>query len=346
MNEKDLIILEQYDLQVLNARRGRGSFLCETDKGYVQVTEFSGSRERLGFQNRVLRFLKEQGKRADVILENKEGSLVSLDRYENGYVVKEWFPGRECDTKSAEDIREAVRYLARMHQILRLPEWKPQAEVSGQERQQSDEEKQKPLGNMEYAGEPLEEEMQRHTREMKKVRNFIRGRKKKSAFERKFLEVYDLFAEQAEEAQSRLNDANAAALYRQCIRERRVRHGDYSQHNILFDKGSVAAVNYAKCCFDVQAADLYQFFRKIMEKQGWNPKTGMDMLQTYQSIRPLDSAEYENLCIRLAYPEKFWKLANHYFGSSKAWIPEKSLQKLEILVAQEKRRRDFVKFLY
>ena len=42
-------------------------------------------------------------------------------------------------------------------------------------------------------------------------------------------------------------------------------------------------------------------------------------------------------CIRLAYPEKFWKLANHYFNSRKTWIPEKSLQKLEILDMQEKK---------
>ena len=61
MNEKDLVILEQYDLHVQSTRRGRGSFLCDTDRGLVQVTEFSGSQERLFFQNRVLFFLTERG---------------------------------------------------------------------------------------------------------------------------------------------------------------------------------------------------------------------------------------------------------------------------------------------
>ena len=59
MNEKDLVILEQYDLHVQSTRRGRGSFLCDTDRGLVQVTEFSGSQERLFFQNRVLFFLTD-----------------------------------------------------------------------------------------------------------------------------------------------------------------------------------------------------------------------------------------------------------------------------------------------
>lgn len=363
MNEKDLAILEQYDLQVKSTRRGRGSFLCETDRGLVQVTEFSGSRERLFFQNRVLHFLQEQGRRADVILENKEGNLVSLDRYANGYVVKEWFSGRECDTKNTEDILAAVRHLAELHKVLRLPaqtgkDIKTRLSFTEESAEHScademllaaqvkEQEASGSRSDLEYSGEPLTEEIERHTREMKKVRNFMRTRKKKSAFELRFLEMYDQFMEQAWEVQERLRNSGAPELYRQCIRERRVCHGDYSQHNIFFDREGAVAVNYARCCFDTQVADFYQFFRKIMEKQGWNQKLGIEMIHAYQTVRPLSDTEFENFCIRLAYPEKFWKLANHYFNSRKTWMPEKNLQKLEILDAQEKRRGDFVKFLY
>ena len=193
MNEKDLMILEQYELQVHSARRGRGSFLCDTDKGLIQVTEFSGSRERLFFQNRVLCFLQEQGMRSDKILENREGNLVSLDRYQNGYVVKKWFFGRECDTKSPEDIMEAVRYLAKLHQVLCLPVQESETEAA-----QIEEREEKMIRkDLEYNGEPLSGEIMRHTRELKKVRNFIRTRKKKTTFEQRFLELYEPFMEQA-----------------------------------------------------------------------------------------------------------------------------------------------------
>ena len=342
MNEKDLMILEQYELQVHSARRGRGSFLCDTDKGLIQVTEFSGSRERLFFQNRVLCFLQEQGMRSDKILENREGNLVSLDRYQNGYVVKTWFFGRECDTKSPEDIMEAVRYLAKLHQVLCLPVQESETEAA-----QIEEREEKMIRkDLEYNGEPLSGEIMRHTRELKKLRNFIRTRKKKTTFEQRFLELYEPFMEQAEEVAQRVQESRATALYRQSIRERRICHGDYSQHNLIFDREGAVAVNFARCCFDTQIADFYQFFRKIMEKQSWNRKLGMEMLHTYQQVRPLGDAEFEDFCIRLAYPEKFWKLANHYFNSRKTWIPEKNLQKLEILDMQEKKRREFVKFLH
>lgn len=284
MNEKDLVILEQYDLHVQSTRRGRGSFLCDTDRGLVQVTEFSGSQERLFFQNRVLFFLTERGIRCDLLLENTEGNLVTSDRYGNGYVVKKWFSGRECDTKSREDIVGAVHYLAGLHNVLRLPEIQEFQMAAAQTDEADPAEEKKIRKNLEYIAEPLDEEIERHTKELKKVRNFMRTRKKKTAFESRFLELYPEFMAQAEEVTRRVCVSSSHALHRQCIRERRVCHGDYSQHNLFFDREGAVAVNFARCCFDVQISDFYQFFRKIMEKQGWNQKLGMEMIHAYLSL--------------------------------------------------------------
>ena len=49
--------------------------------------------------------------------------------------------------------------------------------------------------------------------------------------------------------------------------------------------------------------------------------------------------------IRMLYPEKFRKLANHYYGSNKAWISGRFLEKLENLNRQEERKNVFVKML-
>ena len=78
-----------------------------------------------------------------------------------------------------------------------------------------------------------------------------------------------------------------------------------------------------------------------MEKQGWNQKLGMEMIHAYQEVRPLGDAEFENFCIRLAYPEKFWKLANCYYNTNKAWIPGKHMEKLEKFLAQREKRVSF-----
>ena len=150
MNDRGLKVLEQYDLKVAATRRGRGSYICETDKGKKLLTEFSGSAKRLAFQNKVLALLKENGvSNVDYILENMEGNLVSYDRDENGYVVKDWFEGKECDTKNEEDIAIAIKNLAMIHKVMRM---------EGTEE------------DMVYQGGDLVEELERHNQELKKVR--------------------------------------------------------------------------------------------------------------------------------------------------------------------------------
>lgn len=86
---------------------------------------------------------------------------------------------------------------------------------------------------------------------------------------------------------------------------------------------ATAVTNFDKWGFDVQMADLYQFMRKILEKQDWDISLGKSMIQAYEEIRPISKMEKENLKIRFAYPEKYWKLANYYYTHNKAWISKR-----------------------
>ena len=69
---------------------------------------------------------------------------------------------------------------------------------------------------------------------------------------------------------------------------------------------------------------------------------GMDMLKAYNNVRKLTRQEMNQLYIRLAYPEKFWKIANHYFNTSKAWVCGRNLEKLEKIIAQNEARENFL----
>lgn len=323
MNDRGLKVLEQYDLEIISVRRGRGSYICETARGLKLLSDFSGSEKKLIFQNRLLHRLQEAGYKAvDTVLENKEGRLISMDRDENRYVVKDWYSARECNPSSERDILEAASNLARLHVLLRFP----------------DEEK-------EYVGAPLKQELGSRTRELKKVQGFIRRREPKHPFEQLFLKSFPVFFEQAQQVlwqAEKLKEAGEDDIWR---REGTVCHGDYSYHHVLFGENGTATTNFDKCRFDFQALDLCQFMRKILEKQDWDARLGMRMLDTYQRIRPLPEWEYRLFCLKLAYPEKFWKLANHYYGSRKVWLPVRYQQKLEALNRQQKQRNSFLKLL-
>ena len=155
------------------------------------------------------------------------------------------------------------------------------------------------------------------------------------SFELFYEEAQKVVALQRQELQEHGEETVQQGIYGIC-------HGDYNQHNVVFLRQGIAVLNFEKASYDVQVADLANFMRKILEKHNWNMGLGMDMLKAYNMIRKLDHQELDQLYIRLAYPEKFWKIANHYFNTSKAWVCGRNLEKLEKFIAQNEARESFL----
>lgn len=328
MNEKSLKVLEQYDIELISTRRGRGSYICETDQGKKLLANCGSSEKKMAFVNRVLDTMRGRGYLfADMALANREGCLITKDRDEEPCVLKDWYEGRECETKNMSDIEQAARRLAQLHRLMYLP---PDAQS----------------GDENYAGEDLRQELERRNRELRKVYSFMRKRKQKGEFEILFLNCFRMFYEQAQEAAHCLEQSGYSDLRGLVLRSGALCHGNFNQHNVWFmGRGQIFVGNFDKCRYDVQAVDLYQFLRKIMEKQDWQKHSGYRILEWYDQERTLPKSERDYLYIRLLYPEKFWKLANQYYNHNKAWIPQKSAEKLQTLIRQQSVRNSFLKTL-
>lgn len=145
----------------------------------------------------------------------------------------------------------------------------------------------------------------RHNRELKKIYEFIRKRKQKTGFESLFLKEYDRFAQQAKEAAWELEQSGYEELYQNSLKMGQLCHGNYNQHNVYFlGRRQIFTANFEKCGYDIQINDLYQFVRKIMEKQEWSPQTGDQMLDAYSRERPLADREVAYLKIRAVLSRK------------------------------------------
>ncbi|MCD8104878.1 MAG: phosphotransferase [Lachnospiraceae bacterium] len=330
MNERALKILEQYELDIIGTRRGRGSWYLDTPGGFRILSDYSGSENRARFQNCVMGKLRDGGYRnVDMILPNREGALVTRDWEEKGYVVKEWFAGRECDTSNEGEILAAVQNLARLHRLMRLDET---TLTDGS------------FQNL-YAARPLMVELASQNAQLRKIRGFIRGRSRRNAFEQGFLDSYEHYYAQALEAEGELSLAMDRLADLQREQENAVCHGDYSHHHILICGSEIATTNFDSCRFDTQVSDLYYFMRKILEKQEWNRRLGLRMIDAYMQVRTLSGTERRLLRVRMLYPEKFRKLAGSYYFSNKAWISRQYIEKLEKTNRQECARQDFIKIL-
>lgn len=329
MKECEIGILEQYDIDVRSMRKGRNAFLCETDKGLFLLQEMRISEKRIPMLFQLGEHLQKHGYAdVDYIVKNKEGELFCNAEDGTKYLLKRWFVGKECDVKKENELLTAVKNLTRLHQILRIPIcWnEPEQKV--------------------YQGEDLEQEFFRHNRELKKVRSFIREKVGKGSFEQAFLEHFDSMYEWAECATERLKESNYKTLLEDSRAKQYLIHGDYNYHNIVMLHTGVATTNFEHFEGNIQVADLYYFLRKIMEKNHWDVTLGDKMLNYYQRFLSLSSDELAYIAICIAYPEKFWKAANSYYRSKKAWIPAKNLEKLELVIKQTEEKRVFLEKVF
>lgn len=316
-------LLEKYDIEVTSVAKGRGTIIAETNRGRVILMEYRGSREKLPELAKVLEYLKSWDEGVEQLIPNAEGEYLTTDTEGVRHLLKTYVPGKECDTSSRAEIMAAVKCLGTLHVV--LENYSRQVPEVFRIREHE-----------------LSQELFRHNRELNNVKNYIRKKKKRNMFEELFQENFSYYYQQAKEVATgyeRYCKTWGEEGYGLC-------HGDFSQHNIVGCPGHPHILHFEQMRFEDPISDLAKFMRKVLEKNRWEKKLGMDMLLTYQGVKPLSNREQEQLYLRLAYPEKFWKIANHYNNSKKAWVSGRDIDKLQSLKSVEAGRKEFLDMLY
>ncbi len=314
-------ILEQYELNVKAVSRGRDCYLIDTNLGVKALSEYRGSKERASFLKEMLDFLQSRNLLVENIVYTKEGEPLVVDEDGSKQMLLDTFSGAECDAKNRDDMLFAVKTLAGLHNASN----EFQGEVPD---------------FVKMGRDSLLLLYEKHNRELRQVRNYIRSRRKKNEFEEMFGKHYARFMNKASEVTDLLGKMELENV------DVGFCHGDFNQHNVIFSRQGIALVGFEHFSYNMQISDLANFTRKMMEKNNWNTGLGMDLIQAYHKERKLSDIELKYLYLYLAYPEKFWKIANRYNNSHKAWLSGRNIEKLEKVVAQEEEREQFLEMLF
>ena len=323
MNDRAVSLLEQYEIEVNRTWKGRGAILCDSNKGLLILKEYCGPADKVEFQDYLLKHINESGDvRVESILRTKEDEFIVYDQDRVAYIVKTYCDGRECNHRDIEECQQAVSVLAKLHRV---------SDLSG-----CDVLSEQPVYR-------ADKEYEKHNRELKKVRKFLREKSQKTDFEIYLMKHYDYFMNNALQITDELRYyAYEEDSYEFPI----VCHGDYQYHNIMQTESGSVLLNFEKCVRDYPVRDLYLFLRKLLEKNNWSQTLGDMLLESYNKERTLTERDYKQLYYRLAYPEKFWKIVNFYYNSGKAWIPGRNMEKIEKLFAQEREKQLFLESIF
>ena len=313
-------ILEQYDLEINQISKGRGAYIVNTNQGMKTLVPFRGSRERALFLGSILDELNANGYPVERITFTKEGEPLAEDETGVRYWLKTLISGSECQTGRETDMRQAVRQLAFFHETVAKSRIPVPDFMMGDRN----------------APHNLYE---RHYRELIKVKNYVKTRKTKNAFERRFQEQYPRYIEDAGRALQLLAGQKDSCRRILC-------HGDVSQHSIIRTPEGFRMIHFENMCYNLAVSDLAKFLRKMLEKNNWSCELGMRLIEEYGQVRTLSGDELKQLYVILLFPEKFWKISNHYVNSHKAWVCERDIEKLEHMVRQENARTLFLENLF
>jgi len=315
VNEREMEVLQQYPFQVGRLSRVRGAFLCETREGLCLLRETGSLEKRLLWENSILTRLQETGRiRVDTYVENCEGSLITESSDHRRFCVKKWYEGRECDMGSPAEIIFGMEVLGRLHQSLQ------QISLEQEDRNE--------------IWPNWQEELEKHSRELNRTRNYIRKKRHKSDLELQMLADFPYYCGQAEAALKLFRKQESLPVL--------LCHGNYTHHHLLYSGDGVSITEFSRMNWGVQQEDLYLFLRKAMEKHNWDIGLGLSMLAHYEKIRSMNAAERRFLFIRLFYPEKFWKQVNYYYNRKKSWVPLRNLEKLQVLQEQRQKKEQFL----
>lgn len=317
MSEKLSEVWECYDMDITNVYKGRGIMILRTDKGIRVLQPLGTSESRLEQEAQLKEELYEAGyQNIDRYIRNREGELITCDRYHTPYVLKEYFEGRECNIRTENDMLAAVMNLGHLHMALQKIEPRVQ---------------RKELKTLHT--------FQRHNQEMKRVRSYMWQIASKSEFDYLYLSCFEQFFRQGQEVVDHLERSQETIVQQRwhyC-------HGAYHQHNVLICKNGVATINFEHFMADNQLVDLYTFLRKVMEKNEYQPELLFRLIGAYNDIIFLTEEDYKFLYYLLWYPEKFWKISNQYNNMNKAWIPPKIFEKLQTVIRQDEEKQELLR---
>lgn len=316
-------ILEQYDLEIRQVTKGRGAYICDTDCGRKLLVPFRGSKERAAFLREILMELERLGFPAEQVCMTKNDEAVAEDEWGTRYWLKDFVSGSECSAGREADMTAALKCLAKLHTLLLSCRMEIPAFMKNERNEPG----------------PL---YRRHYRELVKVKNYVRSRKSRNAFELAFQAQYPHYIQNAKDALEILEEIETG----DSPSEIHLCHGDFNQHNALRTPEGIRIVNFENMGCNEPVVDLANFTRKMMEKNNWDTGLGMRLIEAYDSMRTISAKERKFLYLSLLFPEKFWKLSNHYSNSHKAWISGRDIEKLNRMIEIEPERMKFLENLF
>ncbi|OXS62641.1 hypothetical protein B1A99_01940 [Cohnella sp. CIP 111063] len=274
------------------------------DRTYV-LKRLNYGLEKMHFAIQAQKYIQDHGGPVPHLTKTKRGKLYA--EY-NGqvFILFDWITGRKPDFGDPNDLRRAVRLLARFHRS-----------SSGFRPPIACRESTK-LGK--WPGQY--EKMKLHMKEWQTagVQPALVGVLKP---------YWGGLIRQAEQVQDRLARSGYDRL--SASEPRNLCHQDYSEGNVLVSGSGGAVLDLDSVTYDFPARDLRKLIlKRMVEKGRWDSALYHSVIKWYTEVNPLNSGQMRLVQIDLSFPHLFYESAKNPFRKNASASASKLLTTVRI----------------
>lgn len=275
-------VLKEFEVKPISIHTRKKVYLVTTAQGKYVLRKIP-SRDRAKFIAKVLEFYCQKGfKEIKIPVRSSKGDPY-YDLSSKVYMLFPWSEGCELTRWNGQYIAQAMGWLSRFHEI----------------------------GGYHKGGKL---QTKRHL-----VRNLVKWRTNLERLEKKvhfsspnmwgkdiynYLENELLNGHKAHKELSQLIVSTSGSSSRMGIC-----HGDYLEHNLIFDEGRlVGVIDFEYCHYGLQIIDLATYIRGFCNKNGWSTRAIEQIMKRYFGGHQAKEHDAKLLSISLTFPRGllFW----------------------------------------
>lgn len=327
LNESELrLILDFYPYEILNIEnikiknedKPRAVYKIYTSDGIKCLKKVYHNEASLLFIYSVIEWLYYNKINCPRFLPTKKGNRY-VKYKDNLFVLMNWIEGRKCDYDKIDDVKEAAKNLAKIHE--KTKNFRP---ING--------------SKIIFSDKNVYESYSKHFYQLLNSSN--RAFYYKDKFSKLFLEHSDYYIESAKQSLfmlSQIDFSSNKLLESIC-------HYDYVNKNIIFTQDNeIYVIDFDKCKIDYSINDLYIFIKRILKRKNtcWNFEVFKEVIESYEEIKQISNTEFELLISQLIFPQKFWKISYDYYKNINVCNKKSFYNILKAIVSQKKNHQIF-----
>lgn len=273
----------------------------------------------------IQQYLEDTGfqKFARLVTTSRKSPYVKIGT--NIYLVNEWLDGEKCDFNLIGHLESATRTLAEFHRFSQgfvVPSG-ARAKVMWNRWPQT---------------------FSWRLRDLTEFKEQALSKRWLSEFDRKFLANVDYFYNMGQQALRTFAFYNYPKVASMAREMGFFTHRDVAARNfIIGPDGEAYLIDFDYSRFDLRINDLCRLIERSLKKQRWEIDRAELIVDVYQEVNPLTKEELPILLGFFQFPQKFWRLADRYYGSKKEWPEKEFTSKINSIIQQRIEKDRFIR---